>query len=210
MLFFKKKQAKTRYSTSELSMSDKEDIISLKEQGLKPSDIAEELGLSVEKVCKFTELTRRRLATARNTITPTYLQEEIQKLKLEEQRLSLQWKIEDRQAEREYQLSVSEDDEAEPDVLQTLITSFITGMAQKQAGAQEQHSLSNNINTNNNPPPVLSASEKQIRSIIQRFPEQAKALSKKSDIEVYGAVKEIMPNYDEYTYNTAVAVIKGR
>jgi hypothetical protein len=212
-------------STSDLSISQKADILAMREDGVKPSDIAEELGIAADKVSKVIEHEKRRMATLQgaNATGNDRLKEieiQIKETELEMKLQEKQWALDDRAAERaDFLRGIPGGDEEDAGfggviekLLMTALISKFGGVLQPNkpnipqtfetgAGAAAQAGAPQ-------APPTLS--EEQIKDYVAQYPKEVKALNKLPDEKIIEILQSKLPDYSDETYQTALAVIKKR
>ena len=228
MGFFKKKHGKSSVATSKLTADQKADIISMREDGYKPSEIAQDMGLSSDLISKVWELHKRKQDRTENAaLDPvSAIKMEIEKLKLEQQKQEMQWKIEDRQADRQAELMegteeiMGNEENEEMQILKMILMGMMKGGGKQSSQPGLHTSHSNPGMAEPQPPPVLQAvggspselelDEHEIEALIDQYPAQAKELQKLPDSVILKVLGMKFPHFSAGTRQKAMECLKKK
>jgi len=195
---------KLKSSTSSLTAIQKEDIVALRDSGVKPSDISEELDLPVEQVSKVLELERRKLArisglgTTTNPVTAAKEELEAARLQLQIQRLEFQ--KEQLQADRDEEFGDDEDDELNS-IIKPLLMGFVKG---KTETSTPTFLPSNPLPT----PQQIDLTEEQISQILEPHKASLKQFQKLEDKDILTYLNAQYPQLSPETKARALDVLK--
>lgn len=228
----KKREGKNDYSTTDLTLEQKEDIVAMRVDGQKPSEIAAEMGIPVKKVAKVLELDRRKQA-ARGNPAGYYgsdqdpikdMQLEIKKLELEQKKQEMEWKIEDRKAKRDQDLQAQigdyvEEDDEDKSPMDVMLQAFMMKMlnpgvaaAPPAAGVTYPQPAAGLAATAPGTPQTQSieVTEQEIVDLIERYPKQAKELRKAPDSVIKKMIRGYIPQISDNSLELAVAILKKK
>lgn len=230
MIWFKKSEKKSESITSDR----KEDIIALREDGLKPSEISQELGISSEKVSRVLMLERRKMI--RRGVDPTgedsdpvrEMQIEIKKLELEKKRQELQWAVEDRQAERAMDLAEDfTDDQGNAPWWANIVMPLLQSKFMTQPAPNDAQSLGipNTSGIPPDSPPLgqvitppaqaqypkapIDLSDEEIDEVLKQYPRPVKRLRDLPSSLVEKTIRANFPNFSDLTYQRVAKKITG-
>lgn len=230
-LWSKKKEDKRvntgKYTISTLSLEDRENIIALRVDGLTPSQIAEELQLGVEQVCKVIQLERTKaqrksnsddmgiynpLQAAKNDLEAMRLEIEAEKLKLKREELQMQ--LEEMKGDTEED---GEEEADHQDPMQTMIMSYLSTL---QGGRTSPNSPSlSPLNTSQQLLSPLQAqtqesqidlSDDEINGIIDQYSNNIKRFRKLPDSVILKFISSKFPEISERSRIRALELMKKR
>lgn len=220
MGFFKKILGKTgEKSVKDVDFSSKADIIFLYEEGYKPSEIAQETGVSAEKIYKIIEIekdkrARRQARTAEPIDEIATLNLELKKQELEMRKKELEWELEDREAERQAELqsqqaelaqNLAESGDGESATI-SILTSFLGGLARKQVTPNYRSESFSQTRTPESG--FIELSDNEINEILAQHPDQTASLQKLPDATILRIFRQKFPDVSVSTYQRALSCIK--
>lgn len=208
---------------SDITTAQRQDILAMRENGMLPSAIAEELDMDSGQVSRVIEMEKYRTTKAQAAAQPPLdplkeTQIEIARLKLEREKQEAQWALEDRQRDREQDLADSfggeDDDEPGRDPFETMAMSFMMGLMSNKA-QQGQVSSSSfpgpaAIETTATPTKQgpIDLTDEEIKATLAGY----KAYTKQARIMPESVLRKIaaqrFSQFSEKTINRAIEMIK--
>lgn len=211
-----------KYAISNIDAGTKEDILALREDGLLPSAIAEELGITSDQVSKVIQLDKtkraRRTAEVGDDVDDPVVaaKKDLAAAKIQLEKDKLEFEREKLKAEQEdyFADDVQEAVESETDPLTVLAMSLMQNMNRPAAPPAATPIASYDVPTQENahvpppPPAQQELTEDQIQEILKRYPAEVKMLQPLPDDEILVKLQTYFPNLTSKTYVTALGCIK--
>lgn len=216
----KSNRKNTTAAITNLTIVDRENIVMLREEGIKPADISEELGIPVEQICRVIALERsKRIKLEAKSTDDTKemqeLKETIQKLKLQDKKDELEHNIEMSKLRRERRLAPhyeEEDDDGDSmSVQDQMLTSLLSGLA---GGARSPQPATpptlNSFPTSPAPQPKVELSDVEIEQILEDNAKALKPIQKLPDETLKALIRSKFDMIGEQTITRAVELIKKK
>lgn len=219
MLSFLKKKTE---SISMIPMETREEIIIMKENGLLPNEIAQELDLDARQVSKVLYNERMRGAKRGSSSTEEdpikQMQIEIKRLELEQKKREIEWAMEDREAARREELE-EEQEELTDSITNSddPMTLIVAMMAQKFLSKHSSENLTSQAApghpsgaapSQQTQQVAQSLSDEQIEQVVLQNRAHVKKIQKLDDETLKGVLVQYFPQFTPDTYERAVQVIK--
>lgn len=209
-------------SISDISLSQREEIIAMRENGMLPKEIAEETGIEVTKVSKVIENDRLRRSMRMAKGSDPLLEDPVERAKrdlaaaqLDLQKARLEFDLKKIRAEMEdYFGEDDEEDEPAGDPADMMMATLLQGIMKgkqppvsPQTPPQPQEIMVTHVAQE------ASLDDEQIKQRIDQFIQQygkKKVLhfAKQPDETLMPILKTQIPGYDEDTYRRALDMLK--
>lgn len=206
----------------EFSPAEREDILCMREDGMKPSEIATQLGADPEKVSNILKVERRKYRKYQDDDDPIEaMNVEIKRMELEKKKLELEWAIEDKKADRSaeiMQYMQPEDPGEEYPWWANIVTPLLQNLIsqKKGEGGLNPHLTPGTAmtptpgNTPGNGGQPQRLTDGEINQILQNYPKQVKQLRKMPEKIVTKSLEQYFPNFTPDTYTRASKLITGK
>lgn len=216
------------YSITQLTPQQRADIVAMRDEGVMPSMISEQTGVSIDVITNVILQEKRKLANrgvgnnANDELTAVKL--EIDKLKLEKAKLDIEWAIEDKKSQRAREIAgdVFPDDESddgyndgfsiEKTLQQLILMKLMGGNVNPGTMGAMQPGFPNSfpVNAPIQQPQPLEATKEEIENIIEQYPEQAAQLQKLPDALIKQTLKNKFPQLSDNSVTLAIECLKKK
>lgn len=209
-------QKSGKYSITTIPTEIKEDVLALREDGMLPSEIAEQYDLSPDQISKIIALEKRKIARRSAEVGGSdpikEMEIQIKALELEKKKQEVQWALEDRQAERDEELAdVAHAVTDYDNPITAVAMAFLSKLGSNQQSqinpmdhAAQQAPQYTGVNISQR----INLSDEEIQQILDAYPQQVAQYQKLPDTVIKKGITSYLPNLEEDSLNRAVELIK--